>query len=64
MTIDEISIEEVNKVLTEDKTGLFLDAGVSLAFYQLEGAEEFEREVPVGLSVSCSISLISYCLHD
>lgn len=54
MTIDEISIEEVNKVLTEDKTGLFLDAGVSLAFYQLEGAEDFEREVPGGLSVSCS----------
>lgn len=52
LTIEEISIDELDKVLSEDKTGLFLDAGVTLAFYQLEGAEEIETQVPSGLSVS------------
>jgi hypothetical protein len=42
---------DLDKVLS-DKTGLFLDAGITFAFYQLQEVEVEEKEVPDHLKVS------------
>jgi hypothetical protein len=52
---EEIEIDEV----LNDRSGLFLDAGITLAFYQKAGVEEFERQVPETLSVSRERRLLS-----
>ncbi|GAA6018811.1 hypothetical protein JCM11491_006872 [Sporobolomyces phaffii] len=36
---DRLSPDEVEHALVRDPTGVFLDAGIALAFYQLQGAE-------------------------